>query len=353
MAGTLALKTIFNMLYYSGAQSLMRFWMSGLGGILMLHHVRDEEPRPFSPNAGLAVAPAFLDRLLCRLANAGVDFVSMDDLARRLRSHSAGDRPDPMIAVTLDDGYRDNLAEAVPIFRKYKVPYTIYVTPGLVDGQADLWWEDLEAIIAAKSDFYLQSPKGRVAFDVSTAARKRAVFAELTEFLAYSVSEYEQRRIVRELAKQARIDTGENRRREIMTWHELAELANDRLCTIGAHTIHHYALSRLDEAEAQRELVESASIIEMELGSRPRHFAYPYGSGREAGTREFRIAADAGYETAVTTRHGVLYPEHAGHMQALPRISLNGHFQAQRYVDTLLSGLPCRLQNRGSRVNVT
>ena len=137
-----------------------------------------------------------------------------------------------------------------------------------------------------------------------------------------------------------------------MNWSEIGELTNDPLCTIGAHTIHHYALARLEKTDAERQMRESAKILKSELDQAPRHFAYPYGYPAAAGQREFDLARELGFTSAVTTRHGVLYNDHKNHMHALPRISLNGNFQSMRYVDTLLSGLPTRLQNRGKKLNV-
>ncbi|WP_244425398.1 hypothetical protein [Pseudaminobacter salicylatoxidans] len=60
-----------------------------------------------------------------------------------------------------------------------------------------------------------------------------------------------------------------------------------------------------------------------------------------------KLAKEAGYISAVTTRHGVLRPEHAGHLHALPRISLNGRYQQIGYVRTMLSGITTPLANRG------
>ena len=54
----------------------------------------------------------------------------------------------------------------------------------------------------------------------------------------------------------------------------------------------------------------------------------------------------------MTTRPGMLFPEHFDHLHALPRISLNGLWQDLRYLDVLLSGAPFRLWNRGRRLNV-
>jgi hypothetical protein len=50
------------------------------------------------------------------------------------------------------------------------------------------------------------------------------------------------------------------------------------------------------------------------------------------------VAAELGFKTGVTTRPGVLFPEHGDHLTALPRISLNGQFQRLRYLRVLLSG---------------
>ena len=86
--------------------------------------------------------------------------------------------------------------------------------------------------------------------------------------------------------------------------------------------------------------------------SRSTSFAYPVGDPTSAGAREFALAREAGYEIAVTTRPGMLFPEHAAHLLALPRVSLNGLWQDLGYLDVLLTGAPFRLWNRGRRLNV-
>jgi peptidoglycan/xylan/chitin deacetylase (PgdA/CDA1 family) len=94
-----------------------------------------------------------------------------------------------------------------------------------------------------------------------------------------------------------------------------------------------------------------ARRIEAKLGRRPLHFAYPVGNVAAASAREFAIAAEAGFKTAVTTRPGVLFPEHAKTLTALPRVSVNGEFQRLRYLDVLMSGAATALWNGFRRVN--
>jgi peptidoglycan/xylan/chitin deacetylase (PgdA/CDA1 family) len=351
MSGNLAMKAALNALYFSGAQAVASYWLCGLGAIIALQHVHPGRGGRFSPNAFHTVAPEFLDRLLEKLVRRNVTFISLVQLADRLRVDAPRSLDEPFVAFTLDVGYRDAAEHAIPLFRKFRAPYTLFVAPGFVEGTATPWWEDLELVIAQRNRFYLPSPNGSVAFDCSSSARKYKAYRELSDFLATGVGEEEQRGIVRALAEQCRVDLMEHSRRLFLSWRELRTLSADPLCTIGSHGLNHYALARLDERKARQELVESRRIIEMELGEPPRYCAYPYGTSESVGARDFGIARNAGYEFGLTTRPGPIYQEHREHPLALPRIALDGTLQAARYVETLLSGLPARLRDRGKRLD--
>jgi peptidoglycan/xylan/chitin deacetylase (PgdA/CDA1 family) len=105
------------------------------------------------------------------------------------------------------------------------------------------------------------------------------------------------------------------------------------------------------EATARAEMEMSRSVIEAALGIRTQHLAYPVGDPTSAGPREFRVAAELGFKTAVTTRPGVLFKGHREHLTALPRISVNGEFQQQRYVKVLMSGAATAMWNGFRRVD--
>ncbi len=72
------------------------------------------------------------------------------------------------------------------------------------------------------------------------------------------------------------------------------------------------------------EIAISRAVLEAALGKRSQHLAYPVGDVTSAGPREFRIAAELGFKTAVTTRPGVLFKAHRDHLTALPSFSVNG-----------------------------
>jgi peptidoglycan/xylan/chitin deacetylase (PgdA/CDA1 family) len=83
-------------------------------------------------------------------------------------------------------------------------------------------------------------------------------------------------------------------RRLIMVWDEIRTMAADPLVTVGAHTKGHFAVSRLSASRALEEMRGSADRIEQELGSRPLHFAFPYGDPGSAGRPDFALRARRG-----------------------------------------------------------
>lgn len=111
-------------------------------------------------------------------------------------------------------------------------------------------------------------------------------------------------------------------------------------------------LAKHAAAFAEREMAESQARIAAELGRPVTHLSYPVGDPTSAGPREFAMARRLGFATAVTTRPGHLFPGHAEHLHALPRISINGLHQTDAALASLLSGVPFLALNRGRRLNV-
>ncbi|MEO0543690.1 MAG: polysaccharide deacetylase family protein [Pseudomonadota bacterium] len=346
-------KTLIRKGFMLGAQAtgmtfISRALLGGMGGILMLHRV-SPPINSSGINSFLCVRPDFVDRLISTLKRDGFKFVSIDECLDRIKS---GHRDERFLALTLDDGYRDNLTAAAPIFRAHDVPYTIYVCPGFVEGTAHLWWDILATVISKQKRIAFNSPDGRVALDCRSRNQKFAVYNELIDHLTHDLDEETQRRFVSDLADAYAVNATQYTRDAIMSWSELRELVKDPLCTIGAHTLNHYHLARLPEDQARFEIGESARVLELELGEKPVHFAYPYGSALAVGRREVAIAREAGYLSAVTTRHGLVRARHAEHLHALPRVSVNGNYQRAHYVRTMLSGITVPVSNFG-RLTVT
>jgi peptidoglycan/xylan/chitin deacetylase (PgdA/CDA1 family) len=346
------LKTSLDVLYYTGASQALNPVLSGMGAIFMLHHVRPNgvARHGFAPNAGLEVTPHFLDAVLAHVVAKGYDLVSLSEAALRLKGEAPSERP--FAVFTLDDGYEDNLVHAWPVFRRHGCPFTIFVAPAIIDGTCELWWRGLEAVIAGAPQIRGVLDGSGFEFDTLTDAGKRAAFKRLY-WPVRNLPEHRQREWIREFCAHHGVDLAAQCRSEAMTWDDVRRIAADPLCTIGAHTINHYAMARLPDEEALSEAVASKSRIEEELGRTPDVFAYPYGDAGSAGQRDFDLVREAGFAAAVTTRKGLIFSAHKNHLTALPRLSLNGDYQKLRYVDVLLSGSAFALWNGFKRVAVS
>jgi peptidoglycan/xylan/chitin deacetylase (PgdA/CDA1 family) len=325
----------------SGLPRLATPFARGAGAILMFHHVRPWVERGFAPNRGLEITPEFLDETLVALRDNGFDVIAMDDVPARLK---AG-RGKPFAALTFDDAYRDNLVHALPVLEKHGAPFTINVTTDFAKGVGRLWWTELEEAIRALPTVTFE----RVAMPAGTDAEKVAAFMKIY----WSLRGGSEERLLSEIATLARvanINRATLTQTSCMNWDEIARLSKHPLCTMGAHTLTHPRLAKLTPEQARREIEDCRAIIVARTGKPVKHLAYPVGDPTSAGAREFAIAEDLGFATAVTTRKGMIFPEHRDHLLALPRLSINGEYQSRRYLDLLLTGAPFLLWNRGRRI---
>ena len=335
-------------LYFTGAHVVLKPFVAGVGAILTLHHVRPPRPGRFQPNRLLEITPRFLTRVIRYLRRSRVDLVSLDEMHRRLTERDFSRR---FVCITIDDGYRDTLKNAYPILKEAGVPFAIYVPTSFPDRLGELWWLALEAVIARNDRIGLHINGRNRTFDCTTLAEKRALYEELYWWLRSQPTENDMRSAVRNLASCYNVDIPAFCNELCMSWEELAELAADPLVTIGAHTVNHPMLAKLPSKAARSEMDLSRSIIEAALSVRPQHLSYPVGDRASAGPREFAIAAELGFKTAVTTRPGVLFASYGKCLTALPRISLNGEFQRLRYVRVLLSGSATAMWNGFRRLD--
>ena len=338
----------FEALYFSGAHAALGRFCGGVGTILTFHHVRPARPDEFQPNSLLEVTPEFLDDVVRILRDADVDLVSLDEMHRRMVT---GDFARRFACFTFDDGYRDNKTYAFPVLKQHDVPFAIYVPTSFVERRGELWWLSLEAVIASADRVSCSMDGEERTFSCASVEEKQRTFSDIYWWLRRLPTDLEIRNFVRDLAARYSVDLTATYASLCMTWNELAELAADPLVTIGAHTTNHPILAKTTPDVAQREIEDGAEEIGRALGRRPAHFSYPFGDPTSAGQREFAMAKNFGFKTAVTTRPGMLFPEHRDHLMALPRISINGGYQDRRYVEVLLSGAATALWNGFRHVN--
>jgi peptidoglycan/xylan/chitin deacetylase (PgdA/CDA1 family) len=323
-----------NVFALPGVAKTIRRFSKAKGVIFTLHRVLPDEPAEFSPNAILQVKPEFLEQAILACREKGFDIVDLDEAKRRL---ATDEETTPFAVFTFDDGYKDNLQYALPILKKHDCPFTLFIAPELIEARAEIWWQALEDIIAAQPSIEFNIGDGTEYRETTSISGKTATFDELYWYMRKEPEE-KRLQLLRQLSVRYGFDLYQHCRELIMTWDELQTFIDEPLCTIGAHTMNHYELKKLPERKMHEEIAKSRDVLAQKTGRAPVHFSYPLGGPLSAGEREFDAVKAMGFETGVTTRPGGLYSTHRETCERLPRISLNGHYQKQRFLDVFLTG---------------
>jgi peptidoglycan/xylan/chitin deacetylase (PgdA/CDA1 family) len=219
-------------------------------------------------------------------------------------------RGKPAVAVTFDDGYADNLTEALPILREAGIPATFFISTGAIDSRNEFWWDALERMVSAADGypvrFALQDDLHGKTWSTTTPLERVTMFRELHQLLASGTSG-ERSEWLRQVAAWAGgncPDAGINR---LLTADELRQLARHGEVTMGAHSVTHPRLATLTEEEQRHEIVASKGELERLLGKEVTVFAYPFGKKTDFNETSARICREAGYRKAAAAFPGEVH----------------------------------------------
>jgi peptidoglycan/xylan/chitin deacetylase (PgdA/CDA1 family) len=234
------------------------------------------------------------------------DVVSLDELVTT-RSRPPGRRP--QVAITFDDGYRDNRVFAAELLREYGLPATFYLSTGYLGTEQRFWWDEVAARVVA-----------------GTPDRPRDGTAE--RLLVHRVcSRLRPLPAVRRGREMQRVGAPPPPARSIdlpMSWEEAAELYRMGF-SLGAHTVTHPALSGLPSREAEDEIRHSRAMLEARLSNPVRHFCYPYDEavrwGRRLPLEQAQMVREAGFVTGVTVVEGTV--TRGTDLLAIPRLAIS------------------------------
>ena len=223
---------------------LSRFHRHRNGLVLCLHSVTESECEVANFGA-MAIRCEFLERMIVDLRRRGIALVSLSE-ALKLATGS----PRPFIALTFDDGYRDNYEVAYPILKKFDVPFAIFLTTGLIDRTLPMWWHVLEHVIDRNVSIEYEDVKL-----VSRTKRAKAIAYRL-------ISEYfrhlDQCDVISAIdaliAKNDSRLTRADAFNQALDWNMIREMAGSGLVTFGGHTVSHPLLRQLDRTSLVAEI---------------------------------------------------------------------------------------------------
>lgn len=259
--------------------------------VILCYHRVNDDGHPF-----FAGTPVSLFRRQMEALRRHFTVLPLAELVERARRREI---PRNSVAVTFDDGYRDNYTNAFPVLRELDLPATIFLTTDAIDRNALLWHDRV-------FDAFHRSRRNEARFESEVlplgAADRRASLAIVLARLRRS-SPKDRDRLIDCLLEELGIEPGVPRGWEKLSWREVREMASGRI-SFGAHTLDHPILTRVGAAEARRQIRESKSRIEEELRLPVKAFAYPNGSAGDFDESTRKIVEEEGLSLAVTTLGG-------------------------------------------------
>lgn len=320
-----------DLVYYSKLYKLFQPFYSGIGHVLMFHRVGKDDDQVYTKD--LMVSPEFLEITLNYFISRNIDVVSLDECYRRLTS---GKREKRFVTFTFDDGYEDNLSQALPVFEKYEAPFSVFLTTGFPDHKIVLWWYLLEKLVLNSDRIEFSDGDQNHSYPGSTETEKKEAFWGIRRYIMQS----KQEEMLSRLMNIFRTDQKgllEPTRAMALSWEQVRELSSHPLATIGSHTLNHLALSELAEEKVLSEIQGANERIQEKTGMAPEHLAYPFGIASTVGPREFKIAGECGMKTAFTTESSNILKRHANKLHSLPRIEMTEGWDDQ-FFDLYMKG---------------
>ena len=319
------LRTIYISKQVSHLVNFLSYPWKGKAAILMYHRVLPDEKIKEDLDLGLAVSCSNFEKQIKTLKSK-YKIVSIDELINNLREGINKF----MIAITFDDGYKDNLSCALPILEKYQVPASIYVTTSFLEKNVCIWWYELKGTIQNKSLLNFVYEKQNFNFELKNHKQKFLAFNVLRK-LFLNLKPDKQIELLEQITE---TKTRKNYSEICLNPDEVKILDNSSLITIGSHSHNHLNLKILSNDEILYEVKKSLGILENLLGHKVKHFSYPYGEKNQNSSQKYNIIENLSFDSAVTAK---AYPIKNYNLFSLPRIYV-GQNTCEKAIINHLSG---------------
>jgi peptidoglycan/xylan/chitin deacetylase (PgdA/CDA1 family) len=257
---------------------------------------------------GMAIRASTFDNFLDYVARRCMCFLPGSEVAGLDGARAR----QPRLVLTFDDGWKDNFETALPISRKYGIPFTVFICPQMMTSRESFW-------TSRAGDLWATAQRAGKSQVISSlcgpdAGRSPDALIESLKHMNPKDREVLLSRMHAALQPYA-LDVAVDGAEQMLTWRDVKEMSAAGI-VFGSHTNTHAILTDIPTSEALKELTESKKAIEAKLNS-CLFFAYPNGDWSPE-VRE--LAAQAGYQAAFINSPGIWQEQ--SHPLSIPRVNV-------------------------------
>jgi CelD/BcsL family acetyltransferase involved in cellulose biosynthesis/peptidoglycan/xylan/chitin deacetylase (PgdA/CDA1 family) len=211
------------------------------------------------------------------------------------------------VAITFDDGYRDNFVCAFPVLKALNLPATIFLTTGCIDAAELPWYDQVSWAFKLTMQPSLQlSHLGGPAGRLETRPERLHAMNKTLAWLR-SISQGDRLRYIPQVLDTLRVPAHLATPNSMLSWEEVRQMQKHNI-SFGAHTVSHPVLAKVNIDELEAEIVGSKNKIQEKLQQPVEHFAYPFGQPSDVSVEAKQAVQRAGFSTAATTVWGFNRP---------------------------------------------
>jgi len=308
IARQMAKEAYLGILFLTGLLWWARSRAAKLGVVVITLHriLPDQQYDSAQPQPGMAVRASTFERFL-EYASRYCECVLAADSAP-----DPAKTPRPRVALTFDDGWKDNFDTALPISRRHGIQFTVFICPKMMTSRESFWTSRAEELWATAQ----QAGKTDVINSQCGVEAGRSANL-LIESLKHANANDRDTLLGRlQAALQPYAQEAKNEASEqMLTWSEVQEMSASGIA-FGSHTNTHVILPDIPDSDALQELTESKRAIEAALVACPL-FAYPNGDW-SPHVRD--LVAQAGYRAAFINSPGIWQKQ--THRLSIPRVNV-------------------------------
>lgn len=278
-----------------GVYAISSRMTSNVPKILMYHRFSQHERK------GYISKKTFIKQL--DYISKNFNAITLKDLCECLKSNKK--IPRNSIVLTVDDGHEDFYRIAFPLLIERNIPATLFATTGFVNKDLWLWPDKVTWLLSDLTELKTDIQFGSVILrkGVVDGRQKEKYWKEIIDYL---LSLNEQKKIERIKQFGAFLDKVlpviAPQEYSSCSWGQLKEMQASGI-EIGAHTVTHPSLGRVERKQARAEIEGSLEALTEHLGKKQRTFCYPNGTPSDYNFFIQDLVKQVGFSCAVTAFH--------------------------------------------------